>query len=66
MTVTHLRQLREQLKAINPEMRVATPFRGGNYSSPEKSFPAPPVNEYPTNKRIWPAAEHSVIRCPIR
>ena len=33
MTVTHLRQLREQLKAINPEMRVATPFRGGNYQA---------------------------------
>ncbi len=33
MTVTHLRQLREQLKVINPEMRVATPFRGGNYQA---------------------------------
>jgi quercetin dioxygenase-like cupin family protein len=33
MTVTHLRQLREQLKAINPEMRVATPFRGRNYQA---------------------------------
>lgn len=31
MTVTHLRELHEQLKAVNPEMRVATPFKGGNY-----------------------------------
>ncbi len=33
MTVTHLRQLREQLKAINLETRVATLFRGGNYQA---------------------------------
>ena len=33
MTVTHLRQLRAQLKAINPEMSVATPFTGGNHQA---------------------------------
>ena len=33
MTVTHLRELRDQLKAVNPEMRVATPFKGGNYQA---------------------------------
>jgi quercetin dioxygenase-like cupin family protein len=31
MTVIHLRQLREQLKAIRSEMQVATPFQGSNY-----------------------------------
>ena len=31
MTVIHLRQLREQLKAIRPEMQVATPFKGSHY-----------------------------------
>jgi quercetin dioxygenase-like cupin family protein len=33
MTVIHLRQLREQLKAINPEMRAATPFKGSHYQA---------------------------------
>jgi quercetin dioxygenase-like cupin family protein len=33
MTVTPLRELREQLKAINSEMRVATPFKGDRYQA---------------------------------
>jgi quercetin dioxygenase-like cupin family protein len=33
MTIIHLGQLREQLKAINPEMHVATAFKGGNYQA---------------------------------
>lgn len=51
MTVIHLDLLRDQLKPINSEMSVATPFRGPNYQAGLVAFRprAAPGDEFITH-----------------